>query len=140
MHSGLSVNDLCRHHPRGHSDDAKRMSDTTILAWTVYGWDGFVGKWMMFHLADGKSDAVMYPSKLAAIQHSVNEKYCMYLCMHPGGMTPCEAEIMLSLHRKARTRDIATPSLELPKGGRDLIPRIATEQITAQLRALMKGR
>jgi hypothetical protein len=121
-------------------DEARRIADTTVLAWTVYGWDGFVGKWMAFALQTGHSDQVVYPSKLAAIQHSLNEKHYMYLNMHPNGMSVCEAHIMLTLHRRARSRDIATPSLHLPNGGRDLIPRITTEGIHAQLRALKKGR
>jgi hypothetical protein len=130
----------CRHHPNGHLDEARRISDTTILAWTVYGWDGYVGKWMAFALQTGRSDNVVYPTKLAAMQHSLNEKHYMYLNMHPGGMTVCEAHIMLTLHRRARSRDIMTPRLDLPHGGRDIIPRIAREDIHAQLRALMKGR
>ena len=115
------------------------MSDKATLAWIAYGWDGFVNHWMWFRLSDGTTDSVMYPSKTDAMQHTLNEKHCLFAKMHPGGMSECEAEILLSLHRKARARDIATPDLQLAKGGPDLIPRIGYDKIFNQIRALKGG-
>lgn len=129
----------CRHHPLGHSDHARRMADTTLLAWTVYGWDGYVGQWMAFRLEDGSSDSVMYPSKMDAMLHCVNHYRYLFTKMHPGAISVCEAEILLTLHRRARDRDIATPQLDLPLGGPDLIPRIGYDKIRNQLRALRKA-
>jgi hypothetical protein len=134
------MNDIfCRHHPSGHSDDARRVSDTTRLAWTVYGWDGFVKHWMAFSLRDGSSDNVVYPDKLDAMRHTSNEYHHMFLVMHPTGMSICEAEIMLSVHRNARRGGIAMPSLDLPDGGPDLIPRIGYDKVHNQIRALKGG-
>ena len=130
----------CPHHPmHGHSDDARRMSDTTRLAWTVYGYEGFVGHWMAFRLQDGGSDNVVYPSKKDAMLHCIDHYRYLFAVMHPGGMAVCEAEILLTLHRRARDRDIATPQLHLPHGGPDLIPRIGYDTISSQIRALRKA-
>lgn len=129
----------CPHHPQGHSDDARRMSDATLLAWTVYGYEGYVGHWMAFRLQDGGTDNALYPSKLAAMQHCVNHYRYLFAVMHPGGMSICEAQILLTLHRRARDRDIATPQLHLPNGGPDLIPRIGYDKIRNQVRALGKA-
>jgi hypothetical protein len=131
---------FCRHHPAGHTDDARRVSDTTRLAWTVYGYDGFVSKWMSFSLQDGSSNSEVYPSKLDAMRHTSNEYHHMFLVMHPGGMSECEAEIMLTVHRNARRKAIAMPRLDLPNGGPDLIPRIGHDKIRNQIRALERGR
>ena len=116
------------------------MSDATLLAWTVHGYEGYVGHWMMFRLQDGGSDNTLYPSKLAAMQYAVGDHYrYLYAIMHPGGMSICEAQILLTLHRRARGRDIATPQLHLPHGGPDLIPRIGYDKIRNQIRALGKA-
>lgn len=129
----------CHHHPDGHSDTARRISDTTLLAWTVYGYEGYVGHWMAFRLEDGATDGALYPSKLAAMQHCSDHYRYFFAIMHPGGMSVCEAHILLTLHRRARARDIATPQLHLPNGGPDLIPRIGYDKIANQLRALGKA-
>jgi hypothetical protein len=130
----------CRHHPSGHSDDARRVADTTKLAWVVYGYEGYVNRWMAFKLQDGTSDNAMYPSKLDAMQHCSNHYRYMFCHMSThGGMSDCEAEIMLTLHRRARDRDIATPQLHLPHGGPDIIPRIGHDKVTNQIRALRKA-
>ena len=126
----------CRHHPSGHSDDARRVSDATRLAWTALGWEGFTGKWMSFKLLDGSSDNRMYPTKHDAIRNASNEYHCMFLRMHPGGMSECEAQIMLSVHRNARRNSFMLPRIDLPDGGPDLIPRIGYDKIRNQLRAL----
>lgn len=130
------MTEYCRHHPSGHSDVARKISDTTRLAWAVYGWDGFVNHWFWFRLSDGTTDSILYPSKLDAMRHTLNEKHCMFLIMHPTGMSHCEAEIMLTVHRRARSRDIATPQLSLPGGGPELITRIGSDKIFNQIRAL----
>jgi hypothetical protein len=126
---------FCRHHPRGHSDDAKRVSDTTRLAWAVYGWE-LCKKWMSFSLQDGSSNGEVYPHKLDAMRNASNEYHHMFLAMHPNGMAVCEAEIMLSVHRNARRGAIAMPRLDLPNGGPDLIPRIGYDKIRNQILAL----
>lgn len=130
---------FCRHHPSGHSDDARRVSDITRLAWAVYGWE-LVSKWMSFSLADGKSNQEVYPSKIEAIRFAPSGVAHMFLVMHPNGMSSCEAEIMLKVHRNARRGRIAVPDLDLKNGGPDLIPRIGYDKILNQIRALEGGR
>lgn len=124
----------------GHTDAAKRASDMTVQRWTDHGWDGYVGTWMSFALADGRSDGILYPTKRAAIRHVPDEFRFMYIKMHPGGMTPCEAEIMLMFHRNAYDAGFRLADPDKKDGGPDLIPRIGTETVQAQIQALRRGK
>lgn len=121
-----------------HTDAAKRISDAAMMAWTVYGWDS-VRKWMSFKLEDGRTDHGLYPSKRDAVRHVPNELAYAFICLHPGGMGLCEAEIMLQFTRKAVKAGFRLADPDSPHGGRDVIPRISTEKIHAQLRALTRG-
>jgi len=127
----------CTSRQTGHTDAAKRISDTVTLHWIAGGYDNVVGKWMAFRLSDGTSDNLLYPDKLSCMRHQkgVYQHY-MYLCLQPGGMGICEAEVMVKLHRNARERDIATPDINAPHGGRDLIPRIGMQEVNQQIRKL----
>jgi hypothetical protein len=127
----------CQYIATGHTDEAKRISDTVTLHWVAGGWDMCVGKWMAFKLSDGRSDNQLYPTKQAAVmyQKGIYQHY-FYIRLVPGGMNVCEAESLLTLHRRARERDIATPDIDAQNGGRDLIPRITVEERNQQLRDL----
>jgi hypothetical protein len=123
---------------RGHSDAALRIADTVTLHWIAAEWDS-IGKWAAFALADGRSpdNSPLYPTKLDAMRmQGANFLRYFYVCLVPGGMTVCEAETLLALHRRARARDIATPDMDAPNGGRDLIPRITAEGRIRQIRNL----
>lgn len=134
-----STEPACRHHPRGHSDAAKRISDATILAWVACGWDGYVSHWMAFSLQSGISDQILYPTKRAAVTHVDNEFRYMYVKMHPNGMTACEAEIMLKFTREAHAAGFRLADPDAKTGGPDLIPRIGYENVYNQIRALKRG-
>jgi hypothetical protein len=123
-----------------HTDAAKRISDATLLVWTGYEWD-CVGKWMTFALEDGRNRDVytVYPTKRDAVIHVDNELRYMFVKLHPGGMSMCEAEIMLQFTRKAVASGFRLTDPDARNGGRDVIPRITTEDIRAQLRALTRG-
>jgi hypothetical protein len=127
----------CQWRGRGHSDAAKRIADTVTLHWIAGGWENTINKWMAFDLGEGRSDDTLYNSKIEAVTHQKGsyQRY-MYLCMAPNGMSICEAEVMLELHRKARERDIASPDIDHPTGGRDLIPRIGVQELNNQLRSI----
>lgn len=124
----------------GHTDAAKRVSDFTVLRWTEHGWDGYVGTWMSFSLAEGKSDGILYPTKRAAVTHVPDEFRYMYVKMHPGGMTPCEAEIMLMIHRSAYDAGFRLADPDSKTGGPDIIPRIGTQEAHTQIQALKRGK
>jgi hypothetical protein len=126
----------CQYRFKGHTDDAMRVADAITLHWVAGGWDGCVGRWMAFKLADGRTDNILYPSQYDAVRHQKGiYQHYMYLKLVPGGMSICEAEILLALHRKARQRDIGTPDIDQKKN-RDLIPRLTVEERNQQLRQL----
>ena len=124
-----------------HTDAAKRISDGTCLVWTGYGWD-CVGKWMSFSLEDGrnKDGYAVYPTKRDAVTHTENELRYLFVKLHPVGMSACEAEIMLQFTRKAVANGIRLADPDVAHGGRDVIPRITTENLAAQMRALRRGK
>jgi hypothetical protein len=114
------------------------MADAATLAWTADEWDS-VGKWMAFSLADGSTDHELYPRKQDAVRHNDEFRHC-FISLHPGGMSACEAEIMLQFHRKAYDAGFRLADPDAKSGGRDLIPRISREDIRNQVMALMKGK
>ena len=123
----------CRYRATGHSDEAKRVSDTVSLHWIAGGWP-VIGKWMGFKLQDGQSDNMLYPSKFEAMRHQKgNYLYYLYVAHAGGNMTVCEAELLIALHRKARARDMFRPDLDAPNGGPDLIPRLGIRERNQQL-------
>lgn len=134
----MTCGQSCRYAGLGHSDAAKRISDAVNLAWTAHGWDGFVGHWMAFTLAQGLTDHVLYPTKHAAITHVSDEFRHLYLKMHPMGMPVCEAEIMLTFYRQAYDNGFRLADPDHKDGGREIIPRIGTSEIKNQIRLLRK--
>jgi hypothetical protein len=121
----------------GHTDAAKRISDATMLQWVAGGWDMTVGKFMAFKLEDGRSDNVLYDNYRDAVRHQGNnEMLYMYVKLHPGGMSVCEAEAMLKFNRQAHSNGFRMPDPDHRAGGHVLIPRIGMDKIKAQIRAL----
>lgn len=123
----------------GHTDAAKRVSDIAVMHWVASGWDS-VNKIMVFALADGRSDNVLYPRKLDAVRHQSNEFLYMYVPMHPGGINPCEAEILLKVHRQAYDNGHRWTDPDAKSGGRDLILRQGTREADIQHRFLRTRR
>jgi hypothetical protein len=117
-------------HPFGHTDDAKRLSDAVMLHWAAVEWDS-VGKFIAFDLNDGSTDGTLYPTRIAAVNHQANEYNCGYIHLHPGGMTQCEAEIML---KAARQISSAFPAAR--DSSRQMILPITREGLARQMRAL----
>lgn len=122
----------------GHTDAAKRVCDGVNLHMLAndagWAWDNGVGHWMAFKLEDGSTDGVLYDNKQAAVRHQSDEFQCMYLRLHMGGMNICEAEIMLSLHRKAYKESFRWyPDRDSRHGGLSIIPRIGTAEAQDQI-------
>ena len=78
-----------------YSDAAKRCSDLMTLHATF----GHPGKWVAIRLSDGGSDGVLYDTRDAAINHQLHESLCLYAQVMPGGMSPKEADALLTAHR-----------------------------------------
>jgi hypothetical protein len=126
----------CPARGRGHSDEAKRISDATTLQWVAGKWDT-VGRFMSFKLEDGRSDNTLYDSYRDAVRHAGhNEMLYMFVKLHPGGMNVCEAEAMLKFNRQAHSNGFRMPDPDHREGGHTLIPRIGMEKVQAQVRAL----
>jgi hypothetical protein len=120
----------------GHTDAAKRISDSCMLQWVAGKWDT-VGKFLKFKLEDGSCDNVLYDTYRDAVRHSGhNEMLYMFVKLHPGGMNLCEAEAMLKFNRQAHSNGFRMPDPDNRAGGHTLIPRIGMEKISAQIRKL----
>jgi hypothetical protein len=91
----------------GHGDDAKRISDAvnqhTQSAALGIVWETVQGKYMAFSLNDGRTNGELYDYMADAVRHNEQTTH-FYLRIRADYMTLCEAEIMLSFHRKARLK------------------------------------
>ena len=128
----------------GHTDAAKRVSDGVNLHMLAsdagWAWDNVKGRFMAFRLENGATDGVLYDSKRDAVRHQSDEMLCMYIKLHGGAMTVCEAEIMLKIHRQAYSNGFRLTDPDAKNGGRDIIPRMATDKALNQIRTLNRGR
>jgi hypothetical protein len=91
-------NPHCQHKLTGHTDAAKRIADTITMHWLANKTD-CVRKWVMFNLSDGRGGMDLFPSKADAVRFARYPKNMLYLCIMPGGMPICEAEIVLKTGR-----------------------------------------
>jgi hypothetical protein len=126
----------CRYHGKGHSDAAKRISDTTNLHKAAIGWDS-VGKFIACKLADGRCGTDLYDSHFDAVRMHPNESdlYC-YIRLRPEGMTVCEAEIFLDVARKAHDAGFRLTDPDKRENNRTIIPRIDVSHQIRTLRGL----
>jgi hypothetical protein len=135
MHTGG-----CPARATGHTDAAKRVSDATHLQWVAGGWENTVGKWMAFKLEDGRTDNVLYDTKRDAVRHQFDEFLAFYIKLHPGGMSVCEAEVMLKVHRQIYLNGYRLTDPDAKNGGRDFIPRLSMLDVRQQVRDLIRGK
>lgn len=90
-----------------HSDAAKRVADIYSLHRVADPY-GNIGCWIAVALADGQSDMVLYESRRDAIKHQHhNEEWYAYIQIVPANITPCEAETILRVARRAYDAGIA---------------------------------
>jgi len=128
---------LCRLHPRGHSDDAKRCADAVNLHFYAIGWQ-CVGKWVAIRLSDGGSDGVLYDDMGAAVRHQSDANRCHYVKMISQMMDHCDAEILLTFYRRAYDAGFKMKDPDARNGGKQLLmPHKLEDQVRA-LR-LLKG-
>jgi hypothetical protein len=111
----------------GHSDGAKRVSDTYRLhrAADVHG---AIGHWFAVRLADGTGDNVLYPSKAEAIAHQSGDyNWYAYIQVVPSDMSPCDAETFLRTQRKLYDAGIQWADPDSRGGGMQPINRLTRE-------------
>ena len=122
-----------------HTDPAMRIADNALMHWTASGWD-CVNKWVAYKLEDGRSDNTLYDTKRDAIRHQFDEFLCFYVPLHPGGINPCEAEVLLKIHRQIYDNGWRMTDPDAKNGGPDIIPRIGMDTVKNQVRALIRGK
>lgn len=123
----------------GHTDAAKRLADTYNLHRVALGLDA-VGKWIAVSLAEGRSDNVLYDSKLDCVkrQHH-NESYYAFIKVGPSGMDECEAEVMLRTNRTLYENGMRMADPDHAHGGPDVIKRLTVEDQLAQALGVNTG-
>lgn len=115
----------------GHSDAAKRISDTVNLHAVAGVRRGVIA----FSLADGRSDGTVYDTRGQAVAHQHHdERYCGFIRLGPAGMSVCEAASVLRMQRQASR--LARPDRDAPDGGLEVIPRLTREAHARQIAAL----
>lgn len=82
-------------------DAAKRFSDAVNLHISAQG-DAAIGRWVAVKLSDGSSDGNLYDSRPDAVRHQINDPWCFYAHVQPGGLGVKEAWIVLSYARQAK--------------------------------------
>lgn len=123
----------------GHSDAAKRVSDTYRLHRAASGLTA-IGQWFAAALADGTSDGVLYGSKQAAVRHQHhNEVYFAFVCINPGDMSVCEAEEFLAVNRMFYSKGLRLTDPDDAHGGREVIQRSAAEDQRSLVRSIASG-
>jgi hypothetical protein len=126
----------CQFKAIGHTDAAKRISDTYNLHRIGLG-DGAIGQYFAAALVDGRSDNQVYATKRDAVRHQHhNEDYFTFIRIGPQSMKTCDAEVMLKTARALYNRDIRLADPDDARGGRDVIKRVSVEDQLAQSRGL----
>ena len=129
----------CQHKALGHTDAAKRFCDTYNLHKIGAG-NGAIGKWIAIALADGRSDDTLYDDKRAAVIHQrSNEQWYAFIKIIPPSMNVCDAEIMLSVHRRMYDAGLRMTDPDDRHGGKDLIKRASVEDQLALTRGVATG-
>lgn len=117
----------CKSQALGHSDAAKRLCDTYNLHRVADPY-GSLKKWFAVRLIDGTGDNVLYDSKSDCVFHQHhNEQYYAFIKIVPSTMTECEAEVMLSVARRAYDNGLRLTDPDHRSGGPDLIKRTSIE-------------
>lgn len=118
----------------GHSDAAKRLSDTYNLHRIGAGY-GAIRKWIAVALIDGRSDDVLYDSKAECVRHQRHmEQYYAFVCIAPSDMKVCDAEIVLATNRRLYDAGLRMADPDHKSGGPDVIKRLTVEDQLAAMR------
>ena len=99
---------------------------------------GNLGHFFAVRLSDATSNHNLYPSMDSAradIRKRDDEDLYMYVQIVPANMEARDAALLLRAQRKMYDAGIRTSTM----GGRTMIPRMAREDQTAQLRSVFRG-
>jgi hypothetical protein len=131
----VSQHDRGCHYAQGpfgeHEDAAKRVSDGYNLH-LLADREGNRGYWLAFRIDDGTGDNTCYAIRQDAIDHQLDEKYCMFVPIRARSMTVCEAATLLRTARMLYKLGNKPDDM----GGRVIIPRLTNEHAARQMRQL----
>lgn len=118
----------------GHSDAAKRFSD----AYNLHRAAGTSRGWIAVALADGSSDGEVYETREEAVRwQRHHEQWFFFATLDQASMSICAAESLLRYKRVMNKIEAA--DRDAPHGGLEVIPRLAIEDVEAQIRAVRTG-
>jgi hypothetical protein len=123
----------------GHSDAAKRLSDAVNLHFATLGFD-CKRKWIAVTLSEGKGGETLYDTKRDAIRHQLDEFWCAYICLTGAPMNVCEAEVIITTHRKAYDAGFRFADPDTASGGRQMIAPTALEDRLKVIQVLNEGK
>lgn len=121
----------------GHSDAAKRFSDT----YNLHKAAGTSRGWIAVRYSDGSSNGDVYDTRAEAVAGCwPDENWYFYCTLQQPSLTVCAAESLLRYKRVMSEIDGAHTDRDAPHGGLEVIPRLAAEDQEAQIRAVRSGR
>lgn len=124
-----------KHPGGGHSDAAKRLSDTYQLHKAA----GTVRGWIAVRYADGTGGQEVYDTRAEAVEDCWPwEDQYFYCRLDQSSMTVCAAESVLRYKRVMA--EMEKPDRDMRGGGLEVIPRLAIEDQEAQIEAVRTGR
>jgi len=127
----------CKNNEVAHSDAARRIADTYSLH-RIADPIGNIGKFFAAKLEDGRSDGILYDSRLDAMRgQKHNEMYCGYVQIVPSQMSYCDAELLLSGWRKLYDMRRNMMNLDHRAGGMEIIPRLTAEDQIKQVQGII---
>lgn len=122
----------CPYVGKGHTDAARRISDTFTLHKIAGGYEA-IGKWFVVSLQDGTTDNVLYDSRRDAMRHQMFPEHHGYYTVTPGQMSVCAAEALLRIARRLYEKGIRMIDPD-EMGGREPIKRSTWEDMNEALK------
>lgn len=118
----------------GHSDAAKRFSDT----YNLHKAAGMVRGWIAVRYQDGSGGDDVYDSRADAVADCwPYEDRFFYCTLQQPSMSVCAAEAVLRYKRIMA--EMERPDRDVAHGGREVIPRLAVEDQESQIQAVRSG-
>lgn len=83
-------------------DAVQHLCDAVNMHVQAIGGEAF-GKYVAIRLQDGKSpDNALYDTRGDAVRHNINDPWCFYVKVAPGGIQAREAWVVLGYARQAK--------------------------------------
>ena len=80
----------------------QHLCDAVNIHVEAQGSEAF-GKYVAIRLEDGRSpDGALYDTRGDAARHNINDPWCFYVKVNPGGIGPREAWVVLGYARQAK--------------------------------------